>query len=83
MGCEFGTIWKKYGEIRLCVDLKNLNHALDKDIYPVLPMEKILQMVSGSELLSLLYGFSGYNQVLVAEQDRLETTFRTKWGNFT
>ena len=45
-------------------------------------MEQILQMVSCSELFSLLDGFSGYNQVLVAEQDRLETTFCTKWGTF-
>jgi hypothetical protein len=28
-------------------------------------------------------GFSGYNQVLVAEEDRLKTTFRTKWGTFS
>ena len=39
-------------------------------------------MVSGSELFSLLDGFSGYNQVLVAEEDRLKTTFITKWGTF-
>ena len=41
-----------------------------------------VQMVSGSELFSLLDGFSGYNQVLVAEEDRLKTTFRTRWGTF-
>ena len=74
---------KKSGEIRLCVDFRNLNHALDKDNYPVPPMEKLLQMVSGFELFSLLDGFSGYNQVLVAEEDRLKTTFRTRWGTFT
>ena len=45
-------------------------------------MEKFLQMVSGSELLSLLDGFSVYNQMLVAEQDRKKTTFWTKWGTF-
>ena len=39
-------------------------------------------MVSGSELFSLLDGFSIYNQVLVAEEDRLKTTFKTKWGTF-
>ena len=74
---------KKSGEIRLCVDFRNLNHALDKDNYPVPPMEQLLQMVSGSELFSLLDGFSGYNQVLVAKQDRLKTMFRTKWGTFS
>ena len=54
-------IWKKSGEIRLCVDFRNLNRASDKDNYLVPPMEQILQMVSGSELFSLLDGFSSYN----------------------
>ena len=39
-------------------------------------------MVSGSKLFSLLDAFSGYNQVLAAEEDRLKTTFRTRWGTF-
>jgi hypothetical protein len=33
---------KKYGEIRLCVDFRNLNRALEKDNYPVPPMEQLL-----------------------------------------
>ena len=73
---------KNYGEIRLCVDFRNLNRASYKDNYPVPPMEQILQMVLHSELFSLLDGFSGYNQVLVVEQYRLKTTFCRKWGNF-
>ena len=74
---------KKSGEIRLCVDFKNLNRASDKDNYLVPPMEQILHMVSCSKLFSLLDGFSGYNQVLVVEEDRLKTTFKTKWGTFS
>ena len=73
---------KKSGEIKLCVDFRNLNRASDKVNYPVPPMEQLLQMVSGFELFSLLDGFSSYNQVLVAEEDRLKKTFRTKWGTF-
>ena len=64
------------------MDFRNLNRASNKDNYPVPPMEQILQMVSGSELFSLLDGFLGYNQVLVAEEDRLKMTFRTRWGTF-
>ena len=45
-------------------------------------MEQNLQQVSGSEMFSLLDGFSGYNQVLVALEDILKTTFRTKWGTY-
>ena len=62
---------------------QEFNRDSDKDNYPIPPMEQLLQMVSGSELFSLLDGFSGYNQVLVAEEDRLKTTFRTKWGTFS
>lgn len=43
-------------------------------------MGKILQSVAGSELMSFLDGFLGYNQILVHLDDRLKTTFRTKWG---
>ena len=39
-------------------------------------------MVSGSEIFYLLNGFLGYNQVLVAEKDRLKAIFRTKWRTF-
>ena len=41
-----------------------------------------MQTVSGFEVFSLLDVFSGYNQVLVLEEDQLKTTFRTKWGTF-
>jgi hypothetical protein len=45
-------------------------------------MEQILQQVSGFERLSLLDGFSGYNQVLMSPPDQLKTNFRTPWGTY-
>ena len=45
-------------------------------------MEQILQKVYGSKILSLLDGFSGYNQILVSLDDQLKTTFRTPWGTY-
>jgi hypothetical protein len=62
-------VWKKLGEIHLCVDFRNLNRASEKDNYPVPPMEQLLQTMSGSEIFSLLDDFSGYNQVLVSKED--------------
>ena len=64
------------------MDFRNLNLTSNKDNYAVPPMEQILQMVSRSELFSLVDGFSGYNQILLAEEDILKPTFRTKWGTF-
>jgi hypothetical protein len=57
---------KKSREIRLFVDFRNLNRASKKYNYPVPPMEKLLQIVSGSDIFSLVDGFSSYNQVLVS-----------------
>jgi len=45
-------------------------------------MEHILKLVVGSELMSFLDGYSGYNQILVHPDDRLKTTFITKWGTY-
>jgi hypothetical protein len=67
----------------MCVDFRNLNRASEKDKYPVPPMEKLLHTVSGYDIFSLLDGFSGYNKVLVSEEDLLKTTFRTKRGTFS
>lgn len=71
---------KKNGEIRLCVDFRDLNRASLKDRHPLPSMEQILQYVSSSERFSLLDGYSGYNQILVKESDQFKTTFTTKWG---
>ena len=69
-------------EIRLCIDFKNLNRASLKDNYPLPKMDHILQRVVGSKRISLLDGFSGYNQVLVLPSDQIKTAFTTPWGTF-
>ena len=45
-------------------------------------MEQIVQKVFGSEMLSLLDGLSGYNQILVSPDDQLKTAFETSWGTY-
>jgi hypothetical protein len=73
---------KKNGEIRLCVDFKNLNRSSKKDNYPLPKMEHILQRVTGAFRISMIDGFSGYNQIFVLPEDREKTTFTTPWGTF-
>jgi hypothetical protein len=45
-------------------------------------MDHILQRVVGSSRISLLDGFSGYNQVLVHPEDQEKTSFTTPQGTF-
>jgi hypothetical protein len=46
-------------------------------------MEMLLQQVIDSALMSMLDGFSRYNQVLVAKEDRTKTAFKTPWVTYT
>ena len=73
---------KKTGEIRLCVDLRNLNKVSLKDHYPLPKMDHILQRVVGASRISLLDGFSRLNQILVHPDDQDKTAFTTPWGTF-
>ena len=73
------SVRKKTGEIRLCIDFRNLNRASLKDNYPLPKMDHILQRIVVSKIISLLDGFSRYNQVLVLPSDQHKTTFITPW----
>ncbi len=50
---------KKNGDIRICIDFRNLNRACQKDKFPLPTMEQILQSIVGSKLMSFLDGFLG------------------------
>ena len=76
------VVRKKNGDIRLCIDFCNLNQLSLKDNYPLPNMEHLLQRVTGARMMSMLDGFSGYNQVLLKREDQLKTTFTTPWGTF-
>jgi hypothetical protein len=73
---------KKSGEIRLCVDFRNLNRSSRKDNYPLPNMEHILQRVTGASRISMIDGFSGYNQISVMPEDREKIAFTTPWVTF-
>jgi hypothetical protein len=73
---------KKSGEIRLCVDFRNINQVFLKDNYPLPKMDHILKRVVWSQRMSMLDGFSCYNQVAVHPEDQEKTTFTTPWGTF-
>ena len=73
---------KKNGEIRLCVEFRNLNKCSRKDNYPLPKMEHILQKVSGSKVMSFIDGFSRYNQIVFHPDDKEKTSFTNPWGTF-
>jgi hypothetical protein len=75
-------IRKKNVEKRLCVDFRNLNRCSLKDHYPLPKMDYILQRVVSAKRISMLDGYSGYNQISLMEEDKNKTSFTTPWGTF-
>ena len=76
------SVRKKSGEMRVCIDFRNLNRSSKKENYPLPNMEHILQRVTGAYRISMIDGFSGYNQISVMHEDREKATFTTPWGTF-
>ena len=66
---------EKNGEIRLCVDFRNLNRSSLKDNYPLPKIEQILQKVVRAQRISMVDGFLGYNQISMHPDDKDKTTF--------
>jgi hypothetical protein len=77
MAFEPVIVRKKNWKIHLCIDFRDMKKTSIKDNYSLPNMEMLLQQVTMSSLMSMLDSFSGYNQVLIAEEYRLKTTFIT------
>ena len=73
---------KKNGQIRYCVDFRNLNKAHLKDEFPLPNIDLLVDPAIGNSMFSFMVGYSGYNQILMATKDAEKTTFRTPIGNF-
>jgi hypothetical protein len=76
------VVQKTTSQIKLCVNFCALNRESANDHFPLPNMEMILQKVAGSQMMPLLDGFSGYNQINVKRTDRYKTTFTTHCGTF-
>jgi hypothetical protein len=70
-------IHKMNGYIWLCVDFHTLNKERVKDNLMLPNMELILQQVVGSQMMSLLDGFLGYDQIHLKWEDHYKTTLTT------
>jgi hypothetical protein len=73
---------KKQDSIRVCVDYRDINKACPKDNFPTPFVDQIVDDCAGSEIFSLMDGFSEYNQINIVPADQHKTTFICPWGTF-
>ena len=73
---------KKDGKVRMCVDYKDLNRASPKDNFPLSHIDTLVDNTAKKSRFSFMDGFSGYNQIRMAPEDKEKTDFVTMWGTF-
>ena len=60
---------KKNGQIRYCVDFRNLNKACPKDEFPLPNVDFLVNLAVGNSMFSFMDGYSGYNQICMTTRD--------------
>ena len=75
-------VLKKDGKVRMCMDYRDLNRASPKDNFPLPHIDSLVDNTATNAMFSFMDGFSGYNQIKMAEEDKSKTTFVTHWGTF-
>ena len=76
------SIPKKNAKVRVCVDFKYLNKVSLKDDFPLPHIDLLVDNIVSHLMLSFMDGFSRYNHILMAPEDRENTAFITKWGTY-
>ena len=73
---------KRNGQIRCCMDFRNLNKACPKDEFPLPNIDLLVDSAVGSFMFSFMDGYNGYNQIRMVAKDAEKTAFRNPIGNF-
>ena len=73
---------KNTGKWRMCVDFTDLNKACPKDSFPLPRIDQLVDSTAGHKLLTFMDAFSGYNQIMMDENDQEKTSFITSRGLF-
>ena len=67
---------------RVCIDYRKLNTATRKDHFPLPFIDQMLDRLVGHPHFCFLDGYSNYNQIAIAPEDKEKTTFTCPYGTF-
>ena len=76
------SVPKKDDKVRMCVDYRDLNRASPKDNFPLPHIDTLVDNTVKNSRFSFMDGFSEYNQIRMAPEDREKTAFVAMWGTF-
>ena len=73
---------KKDGKLRICLDLKDLNRAIQREHYPLPTIEEIATRLHGARVFTVLDVRHGFWHIPLDEVPSLLTTFNTPFGRY-
>jgi len=72
----------KPGKIRVCIDPRDLNKAIQRPTYQIPTLDEILPQLAYAKVFSVLDAKDGFHQVKLDEQSSYLTTFWTPFGQY-
>ena len=76
------TVTKSSGDVRICIDPKDLNHAIQRKHYPMKTVEEIVAEMPNAKIFSTLDVTSGFWTLKLDEESSKLTTFQTPFGRY-
>ncbi|KAJ9524163.1 hypothetical protein QJQ45_004934 [Haematococcus lacustris] len=73
---------KKSGELRMCIDYRQLNKITLRDQYPLPRIDDLFDKLSGCKVFSSLDLQASYHYIRITFEDVPKTAFRTPEGHF-
>ena len=73
---------KSNGNIRICVDLTQLNKGVERELHPMSSVDESLAKLGKSKIFTKLDANSGFWQLPLDDDSKLLTTFITPFGRY-
>ena len=76
------VVTKKSGQLRLCLDPKDLNDAIQREHYPLPVIEDVATRLAGAIVFTVLDVQQGFGHVELDDESSFLTTFNTPFGRY-
>ena len=76
------VVEKKNGNLRLCLDPRDLNKAIKRQHFKIPTVQEIASQLNGKSLFSILDEKDGYHQVELDTESSYLCTFQTPFGRY-
>ena len=76
------TIPTKNGKLRICLDPKDLNRAVQREHYPLPTIEDVATRLHGAKVFTKLDARNGFWHVALDDESSYLTTFHTPFGRY-